>query len=144
MAFREHQRYAALRPAKRPARTLGLAARRSGIFLLITVTLVEAAFLTDSSLFLVLAFIAFMAVSGFLGYGIFDARQESAPAASGPARPVSGPAPRNGRPDQADPDPAPSTRLPQRGHEPAPVGTNGALAYFWPGQAPLYRCQTGS
>jgi hypothetical protein len=67
----------ALRPATTPARTLGLAARRSGICLLITVALVEGAFLTASFFFLVLAFFAFMAVTGFLGYGILDAWQET-------------------------------------------------------------------
>ena len=67
---------AALRPTMTPAQTLGLAARRSGICLLITVALVEGAFLTASFFFLVLAFFAFMAVTGFLGYGILDARQE--------------------------------------------------------------------
>ena len=68
---------AALGSATTPARTLGLAARRSGICLLITVALVEGAFLTGSFFFLVLAFFAFMAVTGFLGYGILDAWQET-------------------------------------------------------------------
>jgi hypothetical protein len=68
---------AALRPAMTPARTLGLAARRSGICLLIAVALVEGAFLTASFFFLVLAFFALIAVTGFLGYGIIDARQEA-------------------------------------------------------------------
>ena len=70
-------RSAALRPATTPARTLGLAARRSGICLLITVALLEGAFLTDDFFFLVLACFAFIAVSGFLGYGIVDAWQET-------------------------------------------------------------------
>jgi hypothetical protein len=68
---------AALGPAPTPARTLGLAARRSGICVLITVALVEGAFLTGSFFFFVLAFFAFMAVTGFLGYGILDAWQET-------------------------------------------------------------------
>jgi Domain of unknown function (DUF1707) len=84
---------AALRPPATPARTLRLAARRSGIWLLITVTLVEAAFLTDSSFFLVLAFIAFMAVSCFLGYGIFDARQETRSRGQQPRPPGAWPRP---------------------------------------------------
>jgi Domain of unknown function (DUF1707) len=84
---------AALRPPATPARPLRLAARRSGIWLLITVTLVEAAFLTDSSFFLVLAFIAFMAVSCFLGYGIFDARQETRSRGQQPRPPGAWPRP---------------------------------------------------
>jgi hypothetical protein len=72
-----HVGSAALRPATTPARTLGLAARRSGICFLIAVALVEGAFLTASFFFLVLACFAFIAVTGFLGYGIVDARQEA-------------------------------------------------------------------
>jgi Domain of unknown function (DUF1707) len=79
--------------ALRPAGTLGLAARRSGIWLLITVTLVEAAFLTNSSFFLVLAFIAFMAVSCFLGHGIFHARQETRSRGQRPRPPGAWPRP---------------------------------------------------
>jgi uncharacterized protein DUF1707 len=82
-----------LRPATTPARTLGLAARRSGIFLLLTVTLVEAAFLTDSPFFLVLAAYAFIAVSGFLGYGIIDAYQQRRSRAQRPGTPGAWPRP---------------------------------------------------
>jgi hypothetical protein len=84
---------AALRPATTPARTLGLAARRSGIFLLLTVTLVEAAFLTDSSFFFLLAAYAFIAVSGFLGYGIIDACQQRRSRAQRPGPPGAWPRP---------------------------------------------------
>jgi DUF1707 SHOCT-like domain len=89
---------AALRPATTPARTLGLAARRSGIWLLVTVTLVEAAFATGSSFFLVLAFIAFMAVSCFLGHGIFDARRETRSRGQRPRPPGAWPRPPEGSP----------------------------------------------
>jgi DUF1707 SHOCT-like domain len=64
------------RVATTPARILGLAARRSGVFLIVTVALTEGAFLANSGFLLVLAAFALIAMSGFLGYGIVDARQE--------------------------------------------------------------------
>ena len=66
---------AAPRPTT-PTRTLGLAARRSGVFLIVGVALTEGAFLTQNPFLLVLAVYAFIAVSGFLGYGIIDACQQ--------------------------------------------------------------------
>jgi Domain of unknown function (DUF1707) len=76
-------------PPHTPARTLAKAARRSGIFLLITIALLTGAFLTDSQTLVFFAFLAFMAASGFMGYGIVDSRQErrsrrSASTESGP------------------------------------------------------------
>jgi hypothetical protein len=91
------------RSASTPARTLGRAARRSGTCLLIMVALVEAAFLTHNPSFLVLAVFAFIAVSGFLGYGIVDARQESRSRAELPSGPGhDGPGHHDSRPGRAD------------------------------------------
>jgi len=103
------------RPASTPARTLGRAARRSGICLLIAAALVEGAFLTNSFFFLVLAFFAFISASGFLGYGIIDARQERRSRAQLPSGPgQDGPGRHDGRPGQADPNQPPATPRPDR------------------------------
>jgi hypothetical protein len=64
-----------------PARTRsGAMARaafaRAGVFLLITVALVEGAFLTGSGEFLLLATYAFIASSACFGYGVVQARQQ--------------------------------------------------------------------
>jgi Domain of unknown function (DUF1707) len=59
-----------------PARTLARAATRSVICLLITIALVEGAFLTQSLGLLTLAAFGLMGTSGFLGYGVVDAYQE--------------------------------------------------------------------
>jgi hypothetical protein len=59
-----------------PARTMGKAARRSGVCLLVAVALVEGAYLADNFLLIVAAFFALIAASGFFGYGILDAWQE--------------------------------------------------------------------
>jgi hypothetical protein len=67
---------AAPRPTTTPTRTLGLAARRSGVFLIVGVALTEGAFLANNPFLLVVAVYAFIAVSGFLGYGIIDACQQ--------------------------------------------------------------------
>ena len=75
------------KPASTPARTLGKAARRAGVCLLTAVALTEAAFLTQNGFLLVLAFFAFMAASGFIGYGVIDARQERRSRAQLPPRP---------------------------------------------------------
>jgi hypothetical protein len=66
----------ALAPASTPARTLGKAARRAGVCLLVALAVAEGAFLTNTPILLVLAFFAFIAASGFIGYGIIDARQQ--------------------------------------------------------------------
>jgi hypothetical protein len=58
-----------------PVRTLARAAGRSAICMLIAACMTEAAFLADNGMFLLLAFVAFMAASGFLGYGFVDAWQ---------------------------------------------------------------------
>jgi hypothetical protein len=67
---------AAADPSRAPAGTMARAASRSVICLLLTVALVEGAFLTGSGGFLVLAAYSFMAFTGFLGYGVVDAWHE--------------------------------------------------------------------
>jgi hypothetical protein len=67
---------AAAGPARTPAGTMARAAYRSGIFLLLTIALIEGAFLTGSGAFLVLAAYAFMAFGGFFAYGVIDAWHE--------------------------------------------------------------------
>jgi hypothetical protein len=57
-------------------RTLARAAGRAGICMLAAVALTEGAFLANIFGLLVLAFFAFMAASGFLGYGLLDSWQE--------------------------------------------------------------------
>jgi len=64
---------AAAEPGRTPGRTFAKAAYRSAIFLLLTIALVEGAFLADSGALLVLAIYTFMAFTGFLGYGVTDA-----------------------------------------------------------------------
>jgi len=59
-----------------PGQTFAKAAYWSAIFLLLTIALVEGAFLTGSGGFLVLAIYAFMAFTGTLGYGVTDALNE--------------------------------------------------------------------
>ncbi len=67
---------AAVKPARTPAQTMARAAYRSAIFLLMSVALVEGAFLTGFGGFLVMAVYTFVAFSGFLGYGVVDAWHE--------------------------------------------------------------------
>ncbi len=99
---------AAPAPASTPARTLGRAARRSGVCMLICVILIESAVLTGIAFLTVPAFFAFMAASGFLGYGIIDARQQRRSRRQLPSQPShDGPGLRDGRPAQPGPDPAP-------------------------------------
>jgi Domain of unknown function (DUF1707) len=68
---------AAAQPACSPARTLAKAARRSGICILVAFDLVGVAVLIQSGpvkgLAFLSAFIAVIAASGFLGYGVVDA-----------------------------------------------------------------------
>jgi len=59
-----------------PARTMAKAACRSAVCLLAAVALAEGAFLAGNFLLLVAAAFAFIAASGFFGYGILDAWQE--------------------------------------------------------------------
>ena len=70
-------------PARTPARTLTIAARRAGIFLLIAIALVGSPGL------ILFGFLALIAASGFMGYGIVDYWNErrSATAASRPGPP---------------------------------------------------------
>jgi len=62
--------------ASSPGRTLARAAKRAGICLLIAVALLEAAFLAENFLLIVMATFAALGTAGFLGYGILDAWQE--------------------------------------------------------------------
>jgi len=103
---------AALRAARTPARTLGTAARRSGVCLITAVALLEGAFLTGDGLLIILAFFAFMAATGFMGYGIIDARQERRSRGRLPSRPDQpGRGPNDGRSGRATPDPGPADPL---------------------------------
>jgi Domain of unknown function (DUF1707) len=70
-----------------PARTLAKAAYRSGACVLAAAALAEGAFLANSFGLLVLAFFAFMAASGFLGYGLLDSWQQRRSAKPLPPRP---------------------------------------------------------
>ncbi|HTX26356.1 MAG TPA: DUF1707 domain-containing protein [Streptosporangiaceae bacterium] len=83
---------AAAEPARAPAGTAARAAfARAGVFLLLTVALVEGAFLTGSGGFLLLAIYAFTASSACFGYGAVQARHQRRarrslpPAVPGPA-----------------------------------------------------------
>jgi hypothetical protein len=67
---------AAVPPVHPGSRTLGIAARRSGVCALVTVALVEGAALGDFFALLYLAVFSFMATVAFLGYGVVDAREE--------------------------------------------------------------------
>jgi Domain of unknown function (DUF1707) len=67
---------AAAGPTRTPAGMMARTAYRSGIFLLLTVALIEGAFLTGSGAFLVLAAYAFMAFGGFFAYGVIDTWHE--------------------------------------------------------------------
>jgi Domain of unknown function (DUF1707) len=93
----------ALALASTPARTLAKAARRSGVCLLVALALTEGAFLANNLIILVLAFFAFMAASGFIGYGIIDARQQWR---SGRQQPGHGRGRQDGRPARPGSDPA--------------------------------------
>ena len=74
-------------PPSTPARTIARAACRSGVCLLAAVALAEAAFLTGNFLLIVAAAFAFIAMSGFAGYGILDAWQERRSRGQLPPRP---------------------------------------------------------
>jgi Domain of unknown function (DUF1707) len=95
-------------PARTPARTLGTAARRSGVCLITAMAVLEGAFLTGDGLLIILAFLLFMAATGFMGYGIIDARQERRSRGQFPSRPdQDGRGPDDGRTGRATPDPFP-------------------------------------
>jgi hypothetical protein len=81
------------RPAGTPARTLRRGAHRSVMCLITGIALTEGAFLANNAFFLILAFLAFIAASGFIGYGIIDARQERRSRAQLPAPGSSWPGP---------------------------------------------------
>jgi hypothetical protein len=78
-------------PASTPARTLAKAAVRSGICLLIPLALVGIIALTNATGLVPLAFIfgawAFIAASGFVGYGVVDAWHERRSRGQLPPRP---------------------------------------------------------
>jgi Domain of unknown function (DUF1707) len=80
-------------PAGTPARTFRRGAHRSVMCLITGIALTEGAFLANNGFFLVLAFVAFIAASGFIGYGIIDARQERRSRAQLPAPGSSWPGP---------------------------------------------------
>jgi Domain of unknown function (DUF1707) len=79
--------------ASTPARTLRRGAHRSVMCLITGIALTEGAFLANNAFFLILACLAFIAASGFIGYGIIDARQERRSRAQLPAPGSSWPAP---------------------------------------------------
>ena len=105
----------AAEPAGTAARTLAIAARRSGICVLVAFALLGVVALTGSQALIPLAFFpgvaAIIAASGFLGYGVVDAWQERRSRAPLP------PPRRDGRRLQ-------SGRPRRIGHDPAPPGTN--------------------
>ena len=68
-----------------PAGTLRRGAHRSVLCLITAAALTEGAFLTYNGFFLVLAFLAFIAASGFIGLGVIGARQERRSRAQLPA-----------------------------------------------------------
>ena len=128
----------AAEPAGTPARTLAIAARRSGICLLIAFALVGVVALIGEETWIPLAFFpgvaAVMAASGFLGYGVADAWQERRSRGLPPRR-RDGRGLASGRPGSTGRDPAPPGA---RTGRPAPAceptgrdGTSGNL----PGQA---------
>src|SRR5579864_5547533 len=84
--------------------------------------------------------------------GARDLRRPAGNALPRPAAPVRimAPPPGTVAPTRLTPIRLPSTLLPLHPRAlhpsrtaPAPVRSTGALVYFWPGQAPPYRCQTG-
>jgi hypothetical protein len=94
-------------PAITPAGTLGKAACRAGVCLLVALAVAEGAFLANTPILLVLAFFAFIAASGFIGYGIIDARQQWRSRTQPPSPPGhDGSGPRDGRSLRSGPHPA--------------------------------------
>jgi hypothetical protein len=101
-----------------PGRTLARAAKRAGICLLIAVALMEAAFLTENFLLIVMATFAALGTAGFLGYGILDAWQERRTR----DRPAPGPDPGTGGPGSAGGPPVREPLPPGRGPVPPGLG----------------------
>jgi hypothetical protein len=102
----------AAEPAGTPARTLAKAARRSGICVLVAFALVGVVALTNAESLVPLAFIlgiaAVITASGFLGYGMVDARPERRSRRQLPPRPRRhGTGLEGGRPGSTGRDPAP-------------------------------------
>jgi len=97
-----------------PGRTLARAAKRAGICLLIAVALMEAAFLTENFLLIVMATFAALGTAGFLGYGILDAWQER----RARDRPTPGPGPGPDGPGSAGGPPVRGQVPPVRGQVP--------------------------
>lgn len=77
-------------PPGEPVRTLTKAACRAAVCLLAAVALAEGAFLAGSFGLLILAFMAVMAASGFLGYGVVDSWHQRRARAQPPSRPGQG------------------------------------------------------
>jgi Domain of unknown function (DUF1707) len=99
------------KPISQPLRTLATAARRSGICALLTVALIEGAFLANSFALLCLATFAFIATVGFMGYGFVDAWEQRKARGEPPSPPDQGHPgldPRRPAPPGSDPAP-PST-----------------------------------
>ena len=100
--------------ASSPGRTLARAAKRAGICLLIAVALMEAAFLAENFLLIVMATFAALGTAGFLGYGILDAWQER----RARGRPAPGPGPGSDGPGSAGGPPVRGQVPPVRGQVP--------------------------
>jgi hypothetical protein len=100
--------------ASSPGRTLARAAKRAAICLLIAVALMEAAFLTENFLLIVMATFAALGTAGFLGYGILDAWQER----RARDRPAPGPGPGSDGPRSAGGPPVRGQVPPVRGQVP--------------------------
>jgi hypothetical protein len=64
-------------PSPGPARTLAKAVRRAGVCMLVAAVLLSLS--VGLPVLILLAFVAFMAASGFVGYGIVDAWQQRRP-----------------------------------------------------------------
>jgi hypothetical protein len=96
---------AAVQPSHTPAQTLAIASKRAAIFLLLSVALLEGAFLTRFGGYLPFAIFAFIGFQTCLGYGVVDAWNERRagrrlPGGShrGPGGPGDGPGLRGRRP----------------------------------------------
>ena len=122
---------AAAEPAGTPARTLAIAARRSGVCLLVPLALVGLIALTNAENLVGLAFFAAVAAavaaSGFLGFGAVDAWQQRRSRGQLPPRQRrDGRGLQGGQPGSTGRDPAPpgartdQTRVDLQTHRPGP------------------------
>jgi Domain of unknown function (DUF1707) len=67
---------AAVKPSHTPAQTLAIASKRAAIFLLVSIALIEGAFLTGFAGYFIFAIFAFIGFQTCLGYGVVDAWSE--------------------------------------------------------------------